>query len=88
MSMFRAGLAAAAVFIGAIAALLGVVMLVSALGSGTIALSYGAGADAVAETVSRASDPGRFWRLIAALGAGPLVLGTAAAMWGSRQLRR
>jgi hypothetical protein len=88
MSMFRAGLAAAAVFIGAIGALLGVVMLVSALGSGTIAMSYGTGVNAVAETVSRAGDPGRFWRLVAALGVGPLVLGTAAAIWGSRQLRR
>ncbi len=88
MSMFRAGLAAAAVFIGAIAALLGVVMLVSALGSGTIAISYGAGANAVAETVSRAGDPGRFWRLVAALGVAPLVLGAGAALWGNRQLRR
>ena len=88
MSMFRAGLAAAAVFIGAIAALLGLVLLISALGSGTIAISYGAGADAVAETVSRAGDTARYWRLVAALGAGPLALGAAAAMWGSRQLRR
>ena len=88
MSMFRAGLAAAAVFIGAIAALLGVVMLASALGSGTIALTYGAGANAVAETVSRAGDPGRFWQLVAALGIAPLVLGAAAVLWGSRQLRR
>ena len=88
MSMFRAGHAAAAVFIGAIAALLGVVMLASALGSGTIALTYGAGANAVAETVSRAGDPGRFWQLVGALGIAPLVLGAAAVLWGSRQLRR
>ncbi len=88
MSMFRAGLAAAAVFIGAIAALLGVVMMASALGSGTIALTYGAGANAVAETVSRAGDPSRFWQLVAALGFAPLVLGAAAVLWGSRQLRR
>ena len=88
MSMFRAGLAAAAVFIGAISALLGVVMLVSALGSGSIAMSYGAGASAVAETVSRDGDPARFWWLVAALGIGPFVLGTAAAIWGNRQLRR
>ncbi len=88
MTMFKAGLAAAAVFIGAIAALLGVVMLVSALGSGTIAMSYGAGAGAVSETVSQSTDPDRFWRLVAALGAAPAVIGAAAVVWGMRQLRR
>jgi hypothetical protein len=88
MTMFRAGLAAAAVFIGAIAALLGVVILVSALGSGTLSLSYGAGAAAVTETVSQSGNPDRFWRLVAALGAAPAALGAAAALWGLRQLRR
>jgi hypothetical protein len=88
MTMFRAGLAAAAVFIGAIAALLGVVILVSALGSGTISLSYGAGVTAVTDTVSQSGDPSRFWRLVAALGAAPAMLGAAAATWGFRQLRR
>lgn len=88
MTMFRAGLAVAGVIIGAIAALLGLVMLVSALKSGVIDMSYGSGANTVSQSVSRAGDPGRFWQFVAALGVAPLVLGTAAAMWGNRQLRR
>ena len=62
MTMFRAGLAVAMVVIGGIAALLGAILLVSAFSSGSIAVSYGAGAGAVAETITRAGDPDRFMK--------------------------
>ncbi|MEQ1653206.1 MAG: hypothetical protein ABL897_12015 [Hyphomicrobium sp.] len=88
MTMFRAVLAVAMMFIGAIAAFLGVVLLLSALQSGSIQLSYGSGADAVTETASRATDAARYWRLVGALGIAPAVLGTFAARWGWRTINR
>lgn len=88
MTMFRAGLAVAMVLIGGIAALLGAVVLISAMSSGSISLTYGSGASAVAETVSRASDPGRFMQLVGLLGAAPLIFGVIGAIWGMRTLRR
>lgn len=87
MTIFKAGLAAAAVFIGAVAALLGAVVLLSSLGSGTIAISYGTGATAAAETIARTTNPERFWMLLGTLGLAPLVLGILAAVWGGRTLR-
>ena len=85
MSMFKGALAVAFVFIGSIAALLGLVVLVSALKTGAIILSYGAAAP---ETVSQATDPNRFWTLFAGLGVLPLVLGGLAARWGLTTLKQ
>ena len=84
MSLFKAALAVAFVFIGAIAAILGLVVVVSAIKSGAIILSYGA---ATPETVSQATDPNRFWTLFAGLGVLPLVLGGLAARWGLATLK-
>lgn len=88
MTMWQAGMAVAMVLIGGIAALLGGVVLLSSLSSGSIALSYGAGSTAVAETVTHAGDPSRFMYLVALLGGAPFVLGGLAAWWGMRRLRR
>lgn len=88
MTMFRAGLAVAMVVIGGIAALLGAILLVSAFSSGSIAVSYGAGAGAVAETITRAGDPDRFMNLVLMLGVAPFLFGAAAAWWGMRTLKR
>lgn len=88
MTMFRAVLAVAMMFIGAVSAFLGVVLLISALQSGSIQLSYGAGAEAVTETASRATDAARYWRLVGSLGVAPALLGTLAARWGWRAINR
>lgn len=88
MSMFRAGMSVALVLIGAVAAFLGAVVLLSALSSGSLALSYGAGASATSEVVTRASDPARFLQLLTMLGVLPLVFGSLAAIWGWRNLKR
>lgn len=88
MTMFRAGMAVALVFIGGIAAFLGAVVLGSALSTGTLTLSYGAGARATTEVLSRAADPSRFIQMTLLLGAGPVVLGGLAAWWGWRTLKR
>ena len=84
MSLFKAALAVAFVFIGAIAAILGLVVVVSAIKTGAIILTYGA---ATPETVSQATDPNRFWTLFAGLGVLPLVLGGLAARWGLATLK-
>ncbi|HPG89735.1 MAG TPA: hypothetical protein PLD46_08775 [Hyphomicrobium sp.] len=88
MPLFRAGMAVAAMLIGAIAAVLGIVLLWSALHSGSISLSYGSGANVVSETISQASDGMRYWQLVIALGLAPAMLGTFAAIWGWRAIRR
>lgn len=88
MTMFQAGLAVAMVLIGGIAALLGSVVLLSSLSSGSIALTYGTAGATVAETVTRAGDPSRFLYLVSLLGGAPLLLGGFAAWWGMRTLKR
>jgi hypothetical protein len=75
-------------FIGAIAALLGTIMVVSALTTGAVQFSYGAGASAVTETVSQATDSARYWRLVIGLGFAPAILGAIAAWWGWRAINR
>lgn len=87
MTIFRAGMAVVCVFIGGIAALLGAVVLISGLSSGTLSLSWGVGAAAASQVVTRASDPQHFAMLLGLLGGGPLVLGALAAWWGWRTLR-
>ena len=84
--MLRAGLAVAAMFIGGIAAFLGVVVAVSALRSGSIQMSYGTGPDMVLDTVERAVDGMRYWKIFLALCVVPAVLGTLAARWGWRTI--
>lgn len=88
MTMFKAGFAVALTVIGAIAALLGAAITVGGLRTGEIGLSYGVGATAVADTVTRAANPDHFWRLLMGFGAAPLVLGAVAALWGWRTLKR
>jgi mannose/fructose/N-acetylgalactosamine-specific phosphotransferase system component IID len=88
MAMLRAGLAVAAMLIGAISVLLGVIVVLSALKTGAVQFSYGHGADAVSETVSRASDAARYWRLVTALGLAPAIVGALAARWGWRTIDR
>ena len=88
MSMLRAGLTAGLMVIGAVSALLGAVIMLSALKTGAINISYGTGANAVAETVTQAADAARYWRLFAGLGVAPLVAGSVAAWWGWRTISR
>jgi hypothetical protein len=88
MSMFRAACAAAAMFIGGIAAFLGVVLMISALKTGSIALTYSAGAQTISETASRVTDAARYWRLFVGLGVAPALLGLIAARWGWRAINR
>ena len=87
MPILKAGFAAAAVIIGAIGALFGLVLLVSALKSGTVQISYGTGADLKTDIFERATNAASYWRTVAALGIAPLVVGVLAARWGWRTIK-
>jgi hypothetical protein len=75
------------VVIGGISALLGTVVLFSALSSGSISLSYLHEGGTVAKTVTRDGDFNGFVQYAIMLGLAPAVLGAAAAVWGMRALR-
>jgi hypothetical protein len=87
MPMLKAGFAVALVFLGAIMAFLGAVLTLSALKTGSINVSYGTGADAIAETISQSAESARYWKFLIALGVLPMVLGGIGARWGWRQIR-
>lgn len=88
MSILKAGLAAGAMFIGAIAALLGFVLTLSALKTGAVTITYGETGQVIKETVTQAADSGRYWRLVATLGGLPILLGVVSFRWGRRTLKR
>lgn len=87
MNMLKAGLAVAALLIGAMAVLTGGVVMLSALKEGRIDISYGTGAAAQNEMVMRNSaDSMRFWTLFAALGGLPVLGGIFLMRWGWRTI--
>lgn len=87
MIMLRAVLAAGAVLIGAIAAFLGGILVISAVTSGTIDFTYASDGKMVSESVSRAGDAARFWKLVFGLGVLPAGLGLISARWGWRSIK-
>lgn len=82
MEVFKPFFLFAVAFLAAVAIFIGTVVMLTSLQNGAISWSYGSGAKAMAETVTRAADGARFWRLFATLGALPAVIG-AAVMWFS-----
>ena len=88
MSMLRAGLIVGVIFVGAIAALLGLVIMLSALKTGAIMIGYGSGASAISETIARTVDEARFWQFFVTLGLLPFVAGILGARWGWRTIIR
>lgn len=87
MMMLRAGMAVGMVVFGLAGALIGAVVLLSALRTGGISLSYGSGARALTQVLTYADEPARFLQFTALLGVGPLLAGLAAARWGLRAIR-
>ena len=86
MTVFKMVLPVALVFIGVCLALLGAAILLGAITTGSIAYSYGTGADTVSQTVTLAADAGRYWKMLAVMCGLPIVFGSAAAFWGWRRL--
>lgn len=88
MWLLRIGFLAGLAFLGAVAVFLGAVVMLSSLQSGEIAWTYTVGGRNVSESVTRAADAGRFWRLFGQMGALPAALGAAAAWYAIRRLRQ
>jgi hypothetical protein len=82
--VFLAGVVA----LGAVGVFLGILVMVTGLQVGSITLSYVQDGATISDTVSRASDGARFWRLFVSMGAAPAVVGLAAVVLGVRALRR
>lgn len=88
MAMLKVVFFAGLVLLGAVAVFLGSVFLLSVGFEGPISISYLQKGQSVIETVHRADDPARFWRLYATMGLAPLLLGAVAAVLGVRALKR
>lgn len=74
--------------LGAVAAYLGAIVLLTSLRSGEINYSYGAEARRVSQTIVKATDPSKFWQAVGLMGGLPLILGAAAVWQGRRMMRR
>jgi len=87
MGMFRLAFLAVVAFLSAIGIFIGCVTLLTSLQNGAIALSYTSGGKAITETISRAGDGDRFWRLLLTLGMAPIVIGAGALWYSVKKLR-
>ena len=88
MTMLRAVMAVGMIIFGMVAALLGGVVLFSALRTGGITVKHGAGADAVTQVLTYAAEPTRFLQFTGLLGLAPLLVGLIMARWGFHTIRR
>ncbi|MFN0217793.1 MAG: hypothetical protein ACKVP4_03145 [Hyphomicrobium sp.] len=84
MAMFKAAMAVAAILIGAIAAVLGAIVIVSAIANGSILVITGP--TETGEAVSRATSPADFYRLVAIFGVAPFLAGALAVRLGWRAI--
>lgn len=84
--MLRVAMYVAAVFIGAILAFLGIIVVLSALKSGELTLVYGGNTGTKTDVISRAADESRFWQLLILVGGIPAIGGLIATRWGWRKL--
>ena len=87
MAIFRIMFLACLAFIGAVALFMGGVVMLTSWQNGAIMMSYTVDGQAVSETINRATDSSRFWRIYTLLGIVPAALGAAALAYGVRHLR-
>jgi hypothetical protein len=81
--VFYGGLA----FFGAVSLYIGIVFFLTTGFDGPISIGYPEGGRMVQETVTRAADPSRHFRLQLAMGYAPLVLGALSLFVGVRWFR-
>lgn len=87
MGLFKPVFFFAFACLAAIAVFIGLVTLITSLQNGAISVSYTMQGKLVDETVARAIDSARFWRLVGLWAGLPLVLGGGALWYSVRQLR-
>ncbi|MEQ1576653.1 MAG: hypothetical protein ABL894_03280 [Hyphomicrobium sp.] len=73
---------------GAIAAFMGLVVILNALSNGRVSYSMMADGARVTHTAQRQAEPGLYWRTLGLAGGLPFVLGLGAAWLGRRILHR
>lgn len=82
MGLLKVGFLAVVAFLSAVGIFIGCIMMLTSLQNGAIMLSYTSGGTGITETITRAGDNSRFWRLLLTLGLAPAAIG-AAALWYS-----
>lgn len=87
MWLFKIGFFIALAFLAAVGVFIGAVMILTSLQHGAVSLSYTVDGRAVTETVTRAGDSARFWRLLTMMGFAPVVIGAGALWYSVRFLR-
>lgn len=87
MGIFRLFFFGAAAFLAAVAIFLGLVVMLTSLQSGSVMLSYTSDGRAVSETITRATDAGRFWKLFTTMGVLPATIGAVALWYCVKRLR-
>ena len=87
MGLLKIAFFAIVAFLAAIGVFIGAVTIWSSLASGAISLSYTVDGKSVSETVTRATDSARYWKLVAQTGAAPVVIGAAALWYSLRKFR-
>ena len=84
MTMLRSVMAVGMIIFGMVAALLGGVVLFSALRTGGITVKHGA----VTQVLTYAAEPTRFLQFAGLLGLAPLLVGLIMTRWGFHTIRR
>ena len=87
MPVFKMLFFAGIVVLGGVAVFLGAIVIASSLHVGSLTLNYEVDGKPVVESISRAGDAARYWKLFSLMGVLPCILGIAAVWWGVRTLR-
>ena len=87
MGFFKVFFCAAVVIFSAVAIFLGAIMMLTSLQHGAISISYSIEGRNMSETVTRAADSARFWRLFLMMGLLPVTLGATVMWYSVRKLR-
>ncbi len=72
---------------GAIAAFMGIVVLINSLSTGQVSYSYEDNGLPVTRTISKSEEVSVYWRTLGFAGGLPAALGLGAVWWGRRMMR-
>lgn len=87
MGLFKIAFFIMLALLAGIGVFIGAVMILTSLQNGAVSLSYTVDGRAMTETITRAGDSARFWRLLTMMGFAPVVIGSAALWYSVRYLR-
>ena len=87
MQLFRLAIGVGMIGLGAVAAFMGLSVLLVSLSNDSISYRYARDGSEVANTIDRATDPSGYWSGVGMLGGLPSVLGLFAVWYGRRILK-